>query len=188
MMYRLCKFIVVAVTAWSLSGLSFSKTVGKNQAQAFNKNFATFCLQRLGDFDKLRSELKDLPKLPPDKAKNFLAGKDGEAWPLPDKNGLFVLALPAGNKFCSVFARRADTEMMRKLFIDLVSKATPPFVVKKLKDSTKNSDKGIVKTLSYEWSKPNATIAFVFILSTNSDENAEMQVLGTAVVVKNSSP
>lgn len=174
------KAIVIAIAAYALSGVSFAADLGEKQAQSFYKMYTTLCTQRLGKLDEFRQELQSLPKLPPEKAKNFLSNKAGEAWPVPDKNGLFVLTLPAGNSICSIHARRADTKTAEKLFIDLVSKAPAPFVAKKREDNKK----GNIRTISYEWIKPDAPLAFAFFLSTNSDANASIQVLGTAAVIK----
>lgn len=174
------KAIIAAIATCTLSSVSFAASVGEKQAQSFYKMYTGLCTQRLGELDAFHKELQALPKLPPEKAKSFLAGRAGQAWPVPDKNGLFVVSLPAGNASCSIHARRADTKTAEKLFIDLVSQAPAPFVAKKREDNKKGS----IRSITYEWTKPNAPLAFVFFLSTNSNPNANIQVLGTAAVIK----
>lgn len=178
------KSIVAAISACVISSASLAAGVGQQQAQSFYKMYTSLCTQRLGTLDEFRKELQNLPQLPPEKAKKFLAGAAGEAWSVPDKNGLFVLSLPTGKKYCAIHARRADTDIARKLFVDLVSNAPKPFAAKKIEDTTKPSEKGVVRTVSYEWVKSGAPVSFVFILSTNSSNTADVQVLGSAAIIK----
>ena len=86
---------------------------GEDQANSFANIYASLCLKNLSNLEALREKLKPLPKLPPEKAAMFLAGRPGDAWPVPDKHGTFVLALPSGINFCAVHVHRASTEVAR---------------------------------------------------------------------------
>lgn len=178
------KKIVAAIVTCVLSSASYAENVAKKQARSFYKMYSSLCAQRLANLDDFRKELQSLPQLPAQKAKRFLAGQAGQAWSIPDEHGLFVLVLPKAKKICSIHARRADTKLAQKLFIDFISKAPAPLVSKKIQDNKKSTSKGIQRTIRYEWVKPNAPLVFVFMLSTNSDTEADLQVLGTAAVVK----
>jgi hypothetical protein len=78
-------------------------------------------LKTLQNLQGLRKKLKPVPTLPPDKAALFLTGNAGDAWPVPDKNGIFVLALLADKNLCAVYARRANIETATRLFNELVT-------------------------------------------------------------------
>ncbi|OCR26203.1 hypothetical protein AFK24_05820 [Pseudomonas syringae] len=157
---------------------------GDDQANAFAKIYASLCLQNLQNLEGLREKLKPMPKLPPDKAALFLAGNQGDAWPVPDKYGTFVLALPSGKNFCSVHVRKANTETATRLFTAMVSNAPAPLTVKQVKnEQAKSTTNGQIQTVAYEWSVPNATRKMLFTLTTASSESAQLQVLGSAAII-----
>ncbi|WP_440291502.1 NMCC_0638 family (lipo)protein [Halopseudomonas sp. Lyrl_26] len=64
-------------------------TTGVNQSGIF----ATTCFRHLPNLDALRQQLQSVPQLPPEKAVHFLVGRQGQAWPVPDRHGTYVLIL-----------------------------------------------------------------------------------------------
>ena len=157
---------------------------GEDQANSFANIYASLCLKNLSNLETLREKLKPVPKLPPEKAAMFLAGSPGDAWPVPDKHGTFVLALPSGKNFCAVHVRRASTEAAKKLFTSLVANAPAPLVAKQVKnEQAQTIANGQTQTVSYEWSVPNASRKMLFTLTTASSNTAQLQVLGSAAIV-----
>ena len=157
---------------------------GENQASSFANLYAALCLKNLPNLQALREKLKPIPTLPPEKAALFLAGTPGDAWSVPDEHGMFVLALPSGNKFCAVHVRRADTETAIKLFKGLVANPPSPFTAKLVKsEQTQTPQNGQIQTVSYEWTVPDAARKMLFTLTTVSSESAQLQVLGSAAII-----
>ena len=155
-----------------------------HQASSFANIYASLCLKHLSNLNGLRQTLKDLPKLPTEKAVHFLAGKTGDAWPVPDKYGTFVLAIPSQQNFCAVHARRADTEAARKYFMGMVATAPLPLVAKQVTNKQQQTrDNVLTQTIAYEWSTPNTPRKMLFTLTTASSENAQLQVLGSAAII-----
>jgi hypothetical protein len=177
------------IIALALSGMSFNvanaASQGENQASSFANIYATLCLKHLNNLDVLREKLKPLPKLPPEKAAHFLAGNAGDAWPVPDKHGPFVLALPTGENICLVNARRADTESAKKQFSNLVAKAPSPLIVKQVRnEQIQTAANGPTQTVAYEWSVPDAPRKMLFMLTVAPSESAQLQVLGSASIIR----
>lgn len=150
------------------------------QAESFAKTYASFCLKNITNLENLRNQLKDQPKLPPEKSSQFLSGHPGDVWPIPDKNGLFVLALPSDKNLCAVFAQKANATKAEELFKSLVAQAPTPLLSKLVSDYSKTSPNGKTHTIAYEWSIPNATKKMLFMITTATSENAQLQVIGTA--------
>lgn len=176
---------ITAVLLFSLiSSTSQAATEGENQASSFAKIYAALCLKHLNNLEALREKLAPMPKLPSEKAAHFLADKPGDVWPVPDKYGTFVVALPAQGQFCAVYGQKADTEVVREQFINLVAQAPTPLSVKQTRnDQTQTANNGLKQTVSYEWSVPNAQRAMLFTLTTASSETAPLQVLASAVII-----
>lgn len=157
----------------------------ENQANSFAKIYASLCLKHLSDLEALREKLRPMPKLPPEQAAHFLSGNPGDAWPVPDKHGTFVLALPAGNSFCAVYAQRADTEVAKQQFSRLVATAPAPLVSKQVRNEQAQTEaNGQTQTVAYEWSVSNAPIKMLFTLTTASSEAARLQVMGSAAMIR----
>lgn len=157
---------------------------GENQASSFANIYASLCLKNLSNLEALREKLKPMPKLPPEKAALFLAGNPGDAWPVPDKHGMFVLALPNGKNLCAVHARRANTEAAKKLFTGLVANAPSPLTAKQvMNEQAQTTANGQTQTVAYEWSAPNAPRKMLFTITTASSGTAQLQVLGSAAIV-----
>jgi len=154
-------------------------------ADSFANIYATTCLKHLDDLKTLRAMLERAPRLPPEKASQFLQGKPGSAWPVPDKHGLFVLAIPDQTNMCIVYARRADPESVESHVKKLVGSAPPPLLARQLTNSrSQNSKSGATHTLSYEWSTTSAPRKMLFMLTTATSESAELQAVATASIVQ----
>lgn len=178
------KHIIALVLTGLASPAVTAASDGENQANSFEKHYASICLKHLNNLDALRENLKSLPKLPPEKASHFLAGNAGDAWPVPDQYGAFVLALPAGKNMCTLHLRRADTEVAKKQFIALVGKAPSPLVAKQVRnEKNQTAANGPTQTVAYEWSVPNAPRKMLFTLTIAPSETARLQVLGSAAIV-----
>jgi hypothetical protein len=157
------------------------------QENSFANSYEALCLKHLLNLEGLRSKLADMPKLPPEKAKHFLHDNKGDVWPVPNKYGEMVLALPEGDKMCLLYARRVDALKVEADFKRLVADSPTPLVVSKLvKDENMETvANGPVHTISYEWSKPNAPISMFFTLSTATSGDAELQALASAALARN---
>lgn len=178
------KRMIAIVLIGLASNTAFAASEGEYQASAFANIYASLCLKHLNDLDALRDILKPVPKLPPEKAAHFLSGKPGDAWPVPDKHGTFVLALPTGKNMCLVYARRADTEAAKKQFLHLVAHAPAPLVAKPVSNAqNQTAANGTTHTIAYEWAVPKASRKLLFTLTTASSESAQLQVLGSAAIV-----
>jgi len=176
--------LVAAILMLGLASNICLASEGEDQANSFANIYASVCLKNLTNLDALREKLSPIPKLPPEKAAMFLAGNPGDAWPVPDKHGTFVLAIPSGKNFCAVHVRRASTEAAKKLFIGLVSNAPAPLIAKQLEnEQTQTAANGQIQTTSYEWSGPNTTRKMLFTLTTASSDTAQVQVLGSAAII-----
>lgn len=155
------------------------------QAQSFATMYTSLCIKHLTDLNGLSAKLKDMPKLPTEKASHFLAGHPGDAWPVPDSHGTFVVALPSDINLCAVHAHRANTVTAEQFFIQLAAYAPAPLLSKRVRDEyTETGPNGLTHTLSYEWSGPNATQKMLFTLTTASSDHAQLQVLGTVSLVQ----
>ena len=177
------KFITV-ILMLSLASNSCFADEAEDQANSFASIYASLCLKNLTNLGALREQLKQVPALPQEKAEHFLAGNIGDAWPVPDKNGVFVLALPRDKPICLVYGRRANSEVARKLFTDLVTNAPSPLTTKQvLNEKAQTTANGETQTVSYEWSVPNAPKNLLFTLTTAASETADIQVLGSAAIV-----
>jgi hypothetical protein len=155
-----------------------------DQAKSFAKIYASLCLQNLPNLEALRQKLAPMPKLPSDQAALFLGGAPGDAWPVRDKHGKFVLTLPSGKNLCAIHARRADVGVANTLFQKMVANAPAPFTAKMVMNEEKPTvANGVTHTVSYEWTVPNHAQKMLFTLTTAESENAQLQVLGSAAIV-----
>lgn len=101
--------VVVALLILGLTSNFCFADEGENQANSFANIYASLCMKNLTNLEGLREKLKPMPKLPAEKATHFLAGNPGDAWPVPDKHGTFVLALPSGKNLCAVCTCEGQT-------------------------------------------------------------------------------
>ncbi len=178
------KLATVLVALCFHSGISFAATTGDEQASSFINLYSALCLKHVNNLDALREKLRPLPKLPPEKAEHFLAGRAGDVWPIPDKHGTFVLALIKGENLCAVYARRADTEAVQQHFSAIVATAPPPLVATPVANKrAQTSANGQTRTVAYEWSAPNAHRKMLFTLTTASSATAQIQAMGSAAIV-----
>jgi hypothetical protein len=178
------KKIILALTLFGMISTSALANEGVDQANSFSNIYLTLCMKYVSNLDELREKLKPVPKLPAEKAVHFLSGGKGDAWSVPDKHGLFVLALPTGKNLCAVHGRRASAEEVKKQFIKLVASAPASLTAKQIRnEQAQTSSNGLTHTIAYEWSKPNANLKLVFMLTTSTSETAEIQALASASLV-----
>lgn len=102
------RFIAVILMLTLTSTACFGSE-GDKQASSFAYIYSSLCLKNLADLDDLREKHKPVPKFPPEHATLLLTGHPGDAWPVPDEDGTFVLALLGGKNFCALPARRTNT-------------------------------------------------------------------------------
>lgn len=183
------KYILPVVLTGLFSADVTLASEGQQQAESFANIYASTCIQHMTNLDELREKLQAAPQLPPEKTAHFLAGREGQAWPVPDRHGTYVLVLHNDKNFCAVHARRADTEAARELFVKLVAApvamARSQIEVKQVTDEQRQTDaNGLVKTIAYEWSTPGAPRKMLFMLSTASSDTAQLQVLGSVSITR----
>lgn len=160
-------------------------TIEQEQAKSFLNIYSALCLRHLTNPTALRSKLEGMPQLADEGAAQFLTGKAGSAWPVPDKNGHFVLTLDDKSNLCSIHGRRADTEFVKSEFVKLVSSAPTGLAARELGNETKQISAQVqTNTITYEWSSAaNPTMKVLFVLTTSPSASAPLQVLGSAVMV-----
>lgn len=157
---------------------------GDRQAHSFIKLYSSLCLGNLHTLETLKTKLKKLPTLPNEKAKHFLGTIAGDAWPIPNKNGTFVLVLAKENKMCAIYARKAKAETVTDLFSTLVKYSPDPLIAKEVSNEYSHTEaNGKIHTLSYEWFIPNAPSKMLFTLTTSASPNAKLQALASAALV-----
>jgi len=179
------RFIAVFIALCLVSGASLAAGDSTKQAESFIHYYTALCLDNVDDLAALREQLAPMPTLPPEKASRFLNGKEGDAWPIPDDHGRFVLALPDGNRFCAVFARRADTEWSESAFIDLVSETPVSLQSTQVLDETRQTGaNGEVHHIAWEWSAYGHPRKLHFMLTTASLPSASTQALGSLAIVE----
>ena len=169
--------IAVAVALAFVSAAAYADR-GAEQAKAFMNIYAV-CLRHLDDFEKLRAKLAPLPKLPPEKAAIFLLDRPGDAWPVPDKSGYFVLSLLRNRNECAVHAREADTAMVKAHFRLLTALAPPPFKSAEISKEGKRGVGGTGETVFYEWHTESAGRSALLGLTTDPSPNAGRQAFAT---------
>lgn len=171
MRFSSCFLLALAITPFACTA-----SANDDAAEAFANIFSTVCLKHAGDVDALRSKLKDLPQLASDQATAFLGGRPGQAWPVPDRRGTFVVAIPEGKALCSVYARRVGAAAAEQRFRAIAERAPAPFTSRLVSDTRGTSPRnGATRTVSYEWSPPGAGPALLFMLTTADSETADIQ-------------
>lgn len=165
------------------------KAAGADEgADGFLNLYVELCVRHFGDLDEFRARLlrDKVPKLPTEDAKPFLAGMDGDAWPVPYKGklGNYVLALPAGKNLCLLHAHRANAAAIEKGFLDIVADAPKPMVAKRGPSRDElSADKIKMRTVSSTWAPPGARRKMEFMLTTTASPKAELQALGSVAMI-----
>ena len=127
------KILVVLIAV--IGGLgSIGAAAEDLQADSFARIYASVCLKNLSHLDGLRDKLRLQPKLAPDQAAAFLQGLAGSAWPVPDKNGTFVVAVPDNKKMCLVYVRRVGAEAAEERFRKMAATSPDPLVSRSVMD------------------------------------------------------
>ena len=175
----------------AISGLAFMSSAhaaddAEMQAGSLFNIYQTTCMKHLNNMDDLRGKLKDVPKLPPEKASGFLFGMPGSAWPVPDKHGLFVLVLHESKNFCMVHARRADATIVERKFAEIFDRAPAPLISSRIQDDRiETKANGPVHTFSYTWAAPKAQRKMLFTASTATSPDAQLQATLSAATTGN---
>ncbi|WP_338920658.1 hypothetical protein V0M98_27255 [Pseudomonas silesiensis] len=157
---------------------------GDDQTKSFFKIYTSLCLENILNLDAFRKKLKPIPKLSPEQAAMFLAGYPGDAWPIPDRHGRFVLTLPIGKSFCAVHARKASTETAINFFNELFATPPAPITAKQVKNEQAQTDlNGKIQTIYYELSLPETARKMLLTLTTDSSEFAKSQVFGSVSMI-----
>ncbi|GAA0792799.1 NMCC_0638 family (lipo)protein [Marinobacterium sediminicola] len=152
------------------------------RAVFLKKVYLSFCMKHFDDYGALRHELiaQQLPKLPPQQAQHFLPEGGGDAWPIPYQGqfGQYVLALPEGNRLCSVLARRSDATVTRQWFADLASQAPTPLHSSKLSEKQIQTPlNGEALTESWQWATEHAPRRLLLTLTTSRESGAAIQAM-----------
>ena len=132
-------------------------TDGQSLQSGFAKLYLTLCMQHLADLPGFREQLteKNLPKLPAERAREFLKGQDGDAWPVPYQGqlGNYVLVLMSHQSLCMLYGRREDADVLEQDFKNLMSHASAPMESKIKTDEFHDAQSsGQVHTIGYVWS------------------------------------
>lgn len=114
-------FVSGFIAALFTSNLCWADAV-TDQAKSFFNIYQSICLKYLNNMDEARQKLKPLPALPEKKARFFLQGMPGTAWPVPDKHGTFVLAIHERKNFCAVYAHKVNAALVEKSFAERSSR------------------------------------------------------------------
>ncbi|MDN5566738.1 MAG: hypothetical protein L0G25_08005 [Psychrobacter sp.] len=154
------------------------------QAKSFFTIYSTTCAKHISNLEEFRDELEDSPKLLDAQAKPFLKGHAGSVWPIPDDHGLFVLSLIEELNMCAVYAREADSHIVQQQFTEMFSEAPSPLVATIRPSTQEKTASGESPTLGYVWNEPGASEKMLFMLTTDSSANAEVQALFTATMIQ----
>lgn len=182
--YRLSQWLSGTVCGLCLVSTCFADDAVK-QADSFFNIYQSICLKHLGNMDEARQKLKPLPALPPEKAAHFLAGHAGTAWPVPDKHGVFVLAIYEKKDFCAVYVRRVKADLADTKFATTFSKAPAPLVAKLMDDErSTNANQVATRPQSYTWAAPGAKRKMLFTLTTSTSAHAPLQGMLSASIIR----
>lgn len=177
------RYVRSTLLAITLATSASAASAADPQAEAFFRIYTGACVQYIGDLSVLREKLRAAPQLPTDKAGLFLRGSPGIAYPVPDKNGTFVVALPADKHMCALFARRVDAAAVEESFLKLARNAPRPYVARLVSEEPGTSSvNGRTKTIMYEWAAEGALRKIVLTLTTATSEQAEFQGLASVAL------
>ncbi|MFP8967412.1 NMCC_0638 family (lipo)protein [Pokkaliibacter sp. CJK22405] len=191
---RWAAFSVLTFASWGMApvvqaedALTEGEPESVLQARTFNSLYAKFCLKYLYDLDSLRDMMAPVPQLAPEQAMLLLQGQPGDAWPVHDANGDFVVVVPKLRKECSVAGRAVDTTAVSAFFAKHLAVAPDPLTAKTLKDedlvpSADEAAQGAVPQhrVTYEWHGPDAPVLMRFTLVTAPGSTQGLQAWGTA--------
>lgn len=167
---------IAAISSLIFASSAHAADDAEMQAGSLFNIYQSMCMKYLNNMDDLRSKLKDIPKLPPEKASGFLQGMPGSAWPVPDKYGLFVLVLHESKNLCLVYGRRANADIVERKFVEIFNQAPAPLISSRIKDERiETKGNGPVHTFSYSWATPKAQRKMLFTLSTATSPDAQLQ-------------
>lgn len=143
--------------------------------EGFLKLYTDLCVKRIDDLGAFRRKLlrTGVPRFQPERARQYLAGLDGDAWPVSYKGrtGNFVLVLAEDNDQCMLYARRTDRVAVEQGFTDLVAKTH-------VAARTVARTRGDALTLSATL-RPRGEHAMRFALTTQSAPDAKLRAIAS---------
>lgn len=182
-----CRCIIAITALLCLSSGANAHTIfdgnGQAQAEAFSRIYATFCMKHLSDLKKLADRMALSPQLPKEKAAQFLQGKPGSAWPVPEQSGTFILAIRSDKPMCMVYGMKADNEAVEKIFSSMAKAAPSPMVIKQVQNEQLNTRHGSAHSISYEWTMPKQPRKMLFSLTTTASDTAPLQAIASAALI-----
>lgn len=183
-MQRILALTVLLATAVSGFASPLVPVDPEKQANAFARIYATFCLKHINEIDKLRDSLAFSPRIPPDEAKKLLRGQAGEAWPVPEDSGRFILAILKEKNVCMVYGLKADSARVEKTFSAIANAAPSPMITRTLQDERLTTPFGPARSMTYEWSMSTAAAKKVILsLTTTASDTAPLQALASAAMI-----
>ena len=154
------------------------------KATLFANAYLSLCMKHVNDFEPLRAELeKQFPQFLPAQAAGFLKGRDGSAWPIVSSLGNFAIVLPQKVKVCELIAQKADPRDVDEKFMRLVAQAPAPLISEKRSDESRGAPGGTIRTMAYVWKIPGANTALMFVLTTTTQADAQIQAFASATVI-----
>lgn len=157
---------------------------GKLQAKTFSNLYSSVCLKNIHNLGKLKEQLKNATQMGAEETHKLLRGAKGNAWVVPDDSGAYILTLHEKSPICTVIAHHAEAKAVEDAFLNLVNNPIAPLVAKKIsdrQDTTKANGKA--HTTTYEWQALKGKHKLVFVLSTSTFEQAEVQAFGSISLV-----
>jgi hypothetical protein len=159
------------------------------RADFFVNLYSNLCMKYINNLEDLRTQIakSKFQKLPPEHAAQFLRGLDGDAWRVPYQGqmGNFVIVLPAGKNICELYARKANQTDVERQFSKLAAIAPPPLISEKNPvENPETAANGKTHIISYTWSAPHTNKKILYMLTTSSIENAQLEALGSVSMVQ----
>ena len=177
--------IMSILTFAAIISIAAEVKAGDPQAESFARIYTGICLQHITNLEGLRTKLREAPQLPTDKAALFLQGSPGNAYPVPDKNGTYVVALPSDKNMCALFVRRVNAAAVEDHFTSLAKNPPRPYSFRFVSDERSTSPtNGPIRTVQYEWFADGALRKIVFTLTTSTSEEAQLQGLASLVLTQ----
>ena len=176
------QFLLLLATAFMQTGYAQVLRSEARHAEIFNTTFVNICIKNLANLDKVRNEFTRITPLPAEQAENFLRGHAGNAWVVPNPYGDFILAIPAGEDVCTLYARRADIPAVERHFANIGKTAPRDVMITKDKDERVSGKDGKSRHTSlYHWQLPDSDYQILLGLTTSQDSDS--QAVATAAVI-----
>lgn len=158
--------------------------MAQQEKESFIPLFASTCMKYYYSQDELRSKLSSRPKLPDNVKSYFLNGVDGDAWPILESGKKYVLVL-RNDGVCSLFAKEADSKLVQAEFKATVGTAPKPLVSEQLHENV-GPNTQTLKSVSWQWYRPQDKSALTFTLTTSDDTSAEIAAMASMALTQKS--